>query len=522
MSGTVLGIIKCGIALCACGALSFEVLSARRARWVMWTLRACALLAAAAYFQFGAVARSGFVHRWEMFHYYIGAKYHAELGYEGLYGCVAQADAEARVKGALARKVRDLQSDGLTTGRHAIAVAACPRHFTPARWLAFRDDVARFRGMAQNRRFWESMQRDHGYNPPPLWTLVGRSLASMGPPTHRFLMLLASFDVALMAAAIAALLWAFGERVAWLAVVFWGTQAASEFGWTGGGFLRQDWLFFSILACCLLRKNWPLAAGAALAIAALLRVFPALLTVGPLVVVVASVLRERRLRPAHARVLIGASLVGLSLLLLSAGLVGVQSYPRFFEHIQLRHTSPITNHMSLRTLFAFSPDLRLATLVDGSLPDPGAPWVAARQARLSALAPLYGACALVLTAAVVFVCFRVRSMWMALALSLPLVPALTDPSCYYYSVWVLSIVLARARPAIAIPLLGVAVAGQALSLGHGEFETRFAALALLYVISALPLLAAFSDHPLARWRRFRLRRAMHRPPAASTRVFGTT
>jgi len=506
MSATSLTLIKCVIALAACGGLSIEVWSTRRSvrrsALVGWVLRVCAVLAVAAYFQFGAVARAGFIHRWEMFHYYLGAKYHAELGYERLYGCVAQADANARVKGALSRRVRDLHTDHLTRAAIAMKDAACARHFTPARWRAFSEDVARFRVLAKSRRLWESMQQDHGYNAPPLWTMVGRSLASLAPPTPGFLALLSSFDVLLMGAAIASLWWAFGERVALVGIVFWGTQAASEFGWTGGGFLRQDWLFFALLACSLMRKQWPLAAGAALAVAALLRVFPVLLAVGPAVVVLASSLSAGRLRPQHARLLVGASLTGSCLVLLSALLVGVESYPRFVEHIQLRHTSAISNHMGLRTLFAYSPDLGLAQLVDPSLLDPVAPWAAARHARLAALGPLYAGFALLFVAAVVIVCFRVRSNWVALALSLPLVPALTDPSCYYYSVWVLAVVLVHARPAIATPLLGVAAAGQLLSLGYPAPDARFAALSLLYVASALPLLAAFSDRPWERWRRY--------------------
>ena len=58
--------------------------------------------------------------------------------------------------------------------------------------------------------------------------------------------------------------WAFGWRVFAVAGVFWGCQSSAPFYWTGGAFLRQDWLFFLVLAACLVRKKWFKLAGAAL------------------------------------------------------------------------------------------------------------------------------------------------------------------------------------------------------------------------------------------------------------------
>jgi hypothetical protein len=48
----------------------------------------------------------------------------------------------------------------------------------------------------------------------------------------------------------------------------------ATFGWTGGAFMRQLW-FFGVVACaCFLKRGRPAAAGASLALAAALRIFP--------------------------------------------------------------------------------------------------------------------------------------------------------------------------------------------------------------------------------------------------------
>jgi hypothetical protein len=503
MTGTALALVKFALAVVACAFLARDVLAGRSSRLARRVLWASALAAAAVFFAPG-LQRSEFIHRWEMFHYYLGSKYHAELGYERLYDCVAVADDADGLRKVRTRRIRDLTTDRLTTPARALDdPSACRAHFAPARWDAFRSDVRTLRRGTSSRKLWEGMQRDHGYNPPPLWTLTGRSLASLAPPTAEFLTLLALLDVLLMAGSVALVGWAFGSRIALLSVIFWGTQAPSEFGWTGGGFLRQDWLFFVIAALSLSRKGRPFWAGAALATAALLRLFPVLLFAGPLALALAALLRQKLPSASQRRFFAGAA-AGFVLLGLASGFgVGFSAYPSFWEHIQLRHTSAITNHMSLRTLFAFAPDARLSELFDPTRLDPVSTWAAARATRLAAVGWLYQGGAIALLLVTLLVGFRLRTGWMAMALSVPLIPALTDPSCYYYSVWVATLVLARARPALGVTLLGVAAAGQLLTLGVRADEERYFALAALYVLSGTVLTLSFAEPLGASFRRIR-------------------
>lgn len=493
-------VFKLVIAVAGCGVLAYGVL-VKGNRQRTWPLLILAVLSILIFIPISRIAGGGLVHRWEMFHYYLGAKYHAELGYKRLYACVAVADADAGVKGATTRRLRDLETDGLITTSSVLPERQerCTNFFSRSRWDAFARDVSAFRKLSRTQAEWERMQLDHGYNPPPLWTVTGRTLANLTPPTLGGLTLLAFIDLALMAACLALLYWGFGARVACVGAVFWGTQAAAEFGWTGGSLLRQDWLFCCVLGVVLLRKQHVFWAGAALATAALLRVFPVLLGFGLLAFVAGSWFRLRVLLHEHRRLLLGGLAASTLLVLASSWLVGLDSYPRFWDHIQLRNTSAISNHMGLETLFAYSPGARLSDLLDMRLLDPGLPWGEARLGRASEYRTAYLGVAGIIAIFVIAVCSQLRTSWLVIPLSLPLISAFTDPSCYYYTVWVLAAVLVKARSSAAVVLLGIAAAGQILVLRFGAPDQRYAALALLYVSSGIAFLLLFGD-ALARTR----------------------
>jgi len=498
-----LALVKLVLALVAATMVGAEVLGRRRERRTERVLAVCAVLATAAYFA-PAIARGGLVHRWEMFHYYLGSKYQPELGYERLYACVTEVDMGDGIRNARTRRVRDLRTDVLVTGGQAVERAgSCEAALGGERFAAFQADVRTFRHVVGSRARWEPMFEDHGYNPPPLWTLVGRTLASLHAATLGYLTLLASLDVVLMAGTIALLAWGFGRRVALLGAIFWGTQAPADFSWVGGGFLRQDWLFCAVAGVALLRRGRPALAGAALVTAALLRLFPAVLLFGLGVSVLAASLRRHALTGEQRRLLGGALATLLVLVGASTLALGLDSYAAFWEHIQLR-TGAITNHMGLRTLFAYAPNASVEQLANHELLDPAAPWASARALRLAGLDLAYRATAALVLGVVAFTAFRVRSAWLAVSLSLPLVPALTEPSCYYYSVWLLALPLARARPAVGVTLLGVAAAGELIVLQVRAYDVRYFELALLYVGSMLVMLISFTDSPRARfvaWRR---------------------
>ena len=68
--------------------------------------------------------------------------------------------------------------------------------------------------------------------------------------------------------------WAFGWRTTCVALAVFATNFPSRFYWTGGAFLRWDWLFYFVGGLCLVKKERTLLGGFFLGYSTLLRIFP--------------------------------------------------------------------------------------------------------------------------------------------------------------------------------------------------------------------------------------------------------
>src|SRR5262249_2721102 len=136
---------------------------------------------------------------------------------------------------------------------------------------------------------------DHGYNPSPLWTAVARLFAARADASDGTLGALALLDLALLALVFVALGRTYGGRVVCLALIVFGLGYAWRWDWVGGGFLRQDWLVAVGLATCALRTRRAATAGALLAYASLVRVFPLAFLLGPAVLAIRAVRRKEDL-----------------------------------------------------------------------------------------------------------------------------------------------------------------------------------------------------------------------------------
>ena len=215
------------------------------------------------------------LHRHELYHYYLGSKYFPELGYFGLYTCSVQAGIGDAPLPADLTEITDLRSKRRLPAAEAMAAAApCRDAFSPERWDSFRGDLGQFRALLGESR-WHRVLGDHGYNPSPAWTLIGRALCSAVPATPAGLWFLARIDLALLALLFGALGLAFGFEAMCIAAIAWGASGHTRYQWTGDALLRQSWLTASVLAVCLMRKQRPIGSGALLALASLERVFHA-------------------------------------------------------------------------------------------------------------------------------------------------------------------------------------------------------------------------------------------------------
>jgi len=459
------------------------------------------IAALGAYYADARLSYPGFFHVWDQYHYFVGSKYFGELGYDRLYRCSAVAltragpglAAEIRAPG---RMLRDLEGGNqlVPAARLLAQPELCTRHFSPERWRSFVADVRFFRETA-GAEHWALMLGDHGYNPPPLWTLAGGTLAGLRPASTRWLQALACIDLMLVAGTFLVLYRGFGWRAASLAAVVWGCQSLSLFYWTGGALLRQDWLFLMALSASLARRRRYAWSGATLATAGLLRVFPLLAAFGWAAAAIAGLLHRRRVDPVHQRLLAGGLLAGAVLIPLSALKTGYAAYPAFYRHTLQQHArTPLSNLVGLGVLTTYRPgdspeSGRMAATVDARAPDPHAEWKAIRRLRAEEARP-WTVRAMTLGLGLLALAAARRKPWTAISLGFIPVFLVTELTCYYFSIIALAAPLARLRRVLEPALLAFAAASLPPMVLLRWNDDRYAVLSLLTGMLAAVVVAA--------------------------------
>jgi hypothetical protein len=524
---------KAMIAITAAGCVFYEAHRAGSRRPVAerWKKAVGVTLGVAgivAYFNGFNIGYYKWYHRWDQFHYYMGAKYFDEMGYSHLYKCslIAQdelgsatfttddgktmrLDMKKEVRHP-DKKIRNLGGDNLLipAGEILEHPEQCRDLFSPARWEAFKEDVKFFR-FSSDKQYWEDMQKDHGYNPPPVWTIAGKLFGELHPASTRYLQLLASLDIMYLGGMFVALWWAFGWRVFAVGAVFWGCQSSAPYYWTGGAFLRQDWLFYLVLSACLIRKRWFKLAGAAMVYAGLLRIFPGLAVIGWLTTAGIYLVRHKRMHREHVQVLIGGVLAAVVLVGLSLKVAGRDSYKQFYEHtIKVHDQTPLTNHMGLRVLVAQKtpfeiPQIgvgvgtqsgRMKYTKDQKLDDPFEVWKAMRNDRYKRVRWAAYAIIALSFAAFVYVLRRVKSLWIAQCLGQIWMILLSQLTCYYYSFMILCAPLTKVKRNIEAPLFGLAALSQFLWMIFYWNDDKYWALTFISLVFCYGLLCAFAGN----------------------------
>jgi hypothetical protein len=412
------------------------------------------VLAALTYINFGSFHFGNFIHDWEWTHYYIGSKYFKELSYDRLYECLATADIDDGLRARVEpRKLTNLRTNILESSAHVLAhPEACKQHFTPERWTAFKKDVSFFRNRQSTKR-WDDLHTDHGYNGTPVWNIAGSLLANTAPASTTQLYALAMLDLVFLAGTYALIWWAFGWRALCVALLVFATNFPSRFYWTGGSFLRWDWLFYLTASVACLRKQRPMLGGAALAYSTLLRVFPGFTFLGPLLGLGYFFYKHRRLEPRYVRFFAGAALATALLVPTSLAVSGgVHGYQRFVENTIKHKETPLTNYMGLRTVVAYRPLETGQFLKDDKLVDPWQKWKDARIQGWRNAKVVY----VVLVAAYLFIiglAARYAQPWVAAALGVTIIPVGVELTCYYYAFVIAVAVLWAEREEVGLWLL---------------------------------------------------------------------
>jgi hypothetical protein len=505
----VMTTFKMGLSLALAGFLMLEArarrlgerLSARATKRICIAVTAIGFLT---YFDFfnPNVRYVNYYHRHEYFHYYLGSKYFEEVGYTRLYECAAIAEVDlGRAAQLRKREIRDLRVNLIkpTTDTYIFTEPErCKKHFTPERWEAFKTDVAWIERSARGE-YWENMVKDHGYNPPPVWTMQGKFFSSFGVAGDGFFKLLSSIDVLLQLGAVLMIGWAFGFRVMALAAVFWGCNAPANFYWTGGAFLRQDWIFFFIASMCLAKKRYFALAGGALTWSALLRVFPLIAFAGWGIIIGIHLWRHRSLHADHKRLIAGCIVTAGILIPASVVVTGPDAYVEFIQHIGVHKNTPLTNHMGLETMLSHDWDGRMRFSRNDTLDDPFAQWKSGRLERFAAMKPIFLAITAAVFAWMVWALRRTKLLWVGVPLSVPLIVCLTNLTCYYYSIYVAGAALVLARPMLGPAFLATAGASQVLLGSFYYIDDKYNAMSYLFFSLGLVMLAAYS-RPFSRAR----------------------
>jgi hypothetical protein len=491
-------------AVSAAGVVALIVdLAARAERWRRHARRALVALAAlavAAHFNFGAFHGGGlFVHSWEQFHYFLGSKYFPELGYDGLY--VASMGAEMVAFPAREHQpfLRDLRSNEVvptvSLDLHGLEVR---RRFSGRRWAELVQDNAYFVGLDPG--YLSRLRTDHGFNPSPAWTFVARLFSAHRTASAGTARLLAAIDVLLLAGAFVLLFRTYGREVGVLALLVWATGYGWRFYWTGGAFLRQDWLAAVIAGLCLLRRERYGFAGAAFAYAAMVRVFPVLLLGGLAARAVRDLLRGDDTRWARR---LGLGFALAAALLFAAGSAagrGPGAWLEFARNLRKHDAAWLTNNVGLKLALLYGPETYERRLLVADHPEPWIRWQA-HMSRIEGERRWLWLGAGGMLAGLALWRSRAARPDQAAASGIALVFGLTALTCYYWGMLAACVVRRPRTTTLALLLLNLAMC--ALHFASPTYEVRYGGvmswglLAFFLVWLAAPLRPAPSPEPLA-------------------------
>ena len=469
-------------------------------------LIAVGLLSCAMWWNLGRYHFPPFIHYYEFYHYYLGAKYQPELGYTHLYECTVVAEDEFAHLGARLERteIRDLTTNILGPSAPALAHPEnCKQHFSPERWQAFMRDSDFFR-RASSWDFWSSGLKDNGYNGSPVWRILGGFFANrVDEMNDASLYHLAYLDPILLFAMMFCIWWAFGWRTLCVALLFFGTNYPGRYWWTGGAYLRMDWLFTMVASICCMKRDRPMLSGFLIAYSTLLRVFPGFVAAALILKIVIASVRAKKLAwtTAQKRFVAGCA-IAFAVLVPIATVYGggVSTWTGFVSNSEKHLSTPLTNNMGWRTVVAYSRSTRAQVERNYHDNDPFLKWKNSqlenfRKRKVLFVLGLLGFLALLGLAV------ERHPDWIALTLGTGLIIFAAQLTCYYFIGF---IAFALLWPYLkwsgwALALLSFASCQIPLAFISWDDE-RYVAISIAYILFVLAVttaLARFSNEELA-------------------------
>jgi hypothetical protein len=443
------------------------------------------------------------IHLHEFLHYYLGSKYYRELGHDPLYEAIVIADHEDdRANFRPRNRFRDLRSNRVDRIRGDVIHegSLAKQRFEPERWQSFKTDVALLRSNFISRPAWHRsvILRDHGYNGSPLTTLSLGTLANQTlVSTLAFFQTMRWMDLTLVAVLGVVLGVRLGVDPVLGFGLLWLANPLNDFGFVGGSFLRYNFALALILAWLALDAGQLKRAGAWLAIAAHLRVFPALFAAGLLLHDLARPNADARRRALRRNAPLYGSFAATGLVLVAVTALtpapeGENVWQDFRGRITVHAQSLAFNAIGIAAPFGYSEEQSVAARRAAFAEGEAVPWedivesslAARRPARLAASAVLF---------ALTFLCARRLPPRYALFLGFPLLFALIYASHYYYlSLGLLALVFHDHKPALLALATGfgaIALAGVPTFFADDVLRFAVASALVIVMLGAIGVLA---------------------------------
>lgn len=454
------------------------------------------------------------LHTNEFFHYYVGTKYFPEVGYAGLYDAAVVADLEDDPAGhAATQGIRSLTTYAIVP-RQSVwdRQDAITARFTPARWSAFKEDIAFFR--AADGPLWtmgESLH-DHGYNGTPLVTAILGGLARqpfLGPAG--FVHLTAWLDIVLLVLAAVLVERALGAMTGPLFLFLWFVNPLNDYGYTGGAYLRTLHVLALVWAFTAFARGRRPLSGVGFGIAAVLRVFPVLFLAGALLQAIVAPARRRLLRERAPLFAVAAAtallLVGATAILPIAG--GGRAWVEFAAKMTLHRERLSPNVVGLADLFFYDRGHNVAAVMRENAAGRRIDWSTEARNTLATRAVPH-ALAVIAAVALLLLALRRGSDSDGWTAGLVLIYLLLHLAHYDYAILALAPLMLRPpEPKLILALLTLFVTVGLVRLTPAAIESLDARFAAVSVLVGLYLAAIL-------WLR-RPRAALPPPPARSRR-----
>jgi hypothetical protein len=399
------------------------------------------------------------VHNFDMRVYYPVAKYFRELHFDGLYLASVAAYVDdvpgSNLDSLNGYEIRDLGTHRMVRVSEVHDQVNAIRHrFTSERWQSFVEDMRYFRQTMGTGDYMGSMH-DHGGNATPVWFLIARILFYFTTANNTVLILGGLLDPLLLGLMFYAVKRTFGWRMMLVGITLFGANDFHMFGsnWVGAT-LRHDWMaYIGLGICALATKRW-WQAGALLAMASLIRAFPAFLLISftfPAMAWAYKFYNEEERLPRWAdireaqwpvvQVARSAAITVGTAFALTSLFLGPSCWPQWWHKVTLLERDPHTNHESLRMFMSFD----LSTVPSALFgPEPPMDWGQGLSRNWQAHQLLFGLLVALAVMAVFAAAYK-RRPHQAAILGLILVPVILSPANYYCHAFFLLCLVVNAR-----------------------------------------------------------------------------